>query len=85
MTRSSAGRFKPGACPLDSTILAVSGRLGFEIVQKAAVAGIPVIAAVGAPSSLALDIAHLAGIRVYAFVAGDRSNSIPPPRSRRVW
>lgn len=63
--------------PLNGTILAVSGRLGFEIVQKAAVAGIPVIAAVGAPSSLALDIAHLAGIRVYAFVAADRSNFYP--------
>lgn len=63
--------------PLDDTILAVSGRLGFEIVQKAAVAGIPVLAAVGAPSSLALDIAHLAGIRVYAFVAADRSNFYP--------
>lgn len=67
-----------GRLPLDSTILAVSGRLGFEIVQKAAVAGVPVLAAVGAPSSLALDIAHLAGIRVYAFVAGDRSNHYPP-------
>ena len=66
-----------GRLPLDSTILAVSGRLGFEIVQKAAVAGIPTLAAVGAPSSLALDIAHLAGIRVYAFVAGDRSNLYP--------
>ncbi len=63
--------------PLDNTILAVSGRLGFEIVQKAAVAAIPVLAAVGAPSSLALDIAHLAGIRVYAFVAADRSNFYP--------
>ena len=67
-----------GRLPLDSTVLAVSGRLGFEIVQKAAVAAVPVIAAVGAPSSLALDIAHLAGIRVYAFVAGDRSNLYPP-------
>ena len=75
-----------GRLPLDSTILAVSGRLGFEIVQKAAVAGIPVIAAVGAPSSLALDIAHLAGIRVYAFVAGDRSNLYPaaPVEARLV-
>lgn len=72
--------------PLDDTILAVSGRLGFEIVQKAAVAGIPVIAAVGAPSSLALDIAHLAGIRVYAFVAADRSNLYPaaPVEARRL-
>ena len=66
-----------GRLPLDSTILAVSGRLGFEIVQKAAVAGVPTIAAVGAPSSLALDIAHLAGIRVYAFAAGDRGNLYP--------
>ena len=72
--------------PLHDTILAVSGRLGFEIVQKAAVAGIPVIAAVGAPSSLALDIAHLAGIRVYAFVAADRSNFYPesPIQARRL-
>lgn len=72
--------------PLHDTILAVSGRLGFEIVQKAAVAGIPVIAAVGAPSSLALDIAHLAGIRVYAFVAADRSNFYPesPIEARRL-
>lgn len=72
--------------PLDDTILAVSGRLGFEIVQKAAVAGIPVLAAVGAPSSLALDIAHLAGIRVYAFVAADRSNLYPaaPVEARRL-
>ncbi len=69
---------RAGRLPLDSTILAVSGRLGFEIVQKAAVAGVPAIAAVGAPSSLALDIAHLAGIRVYAFVAGDRANLYPP-------
>lgn len=66
-----------GRLPLDSTMLAVSGRLGFEIVQKAAVAAVPVIAAVGAPSSLALDIAHLAGIRIYAFVAEDRSNLYP--------
>ncbi len=72
--------------PLDDTVLAVSGRLGFEIVQKAAVAGIPVLAAVGAPSSLALDIAHLAGIRVYAFVAADRSNLYPaaPVEARRL-
>jgi len=72
--------------PLHDTILAVSGRLGFEIVQKAAVAGIPVIAAVGAPSSLALDIAHLAGIRVHAFVAADRSNFYPesPIEARRL-
>ena len=72
--------------PLGATMLAVSGRLGFEIVQKAAIAGVPLIAAVGAPSTLALDIAHLAGIRVYAFVAGDRSNFYPaaPVEARLV-
>lgn len=75
-----------GRLPLEATMLAVSGRLGFEIVQKAAVAGVPLIAAVGAPSTLALDIAHLAGIRVYAFVAGDRSNLYPaaPVEARLV-
>ncbi len=75
-----------GRLPLGGTMLAVSGRLGFEIVQKAAVAGVPLIAAVGAPSTLALDIAHLAGIRVYAFVAGDRSNLYPaaPVETRLV-
>ncbi len=77
---------RSGRLPLESTMLAVSGRLGFEIVQKAAVAGVPLIAAVGAPSSLALDIAHLAGIRIYAFVAGDRSNLYPaaPVEARPV-
>ena len=75
-----------GRLPLEATMLVVSGRLGFEIVQKAAVAGVPLIAAVGAPSTLALDIAHLAGIRVYAFVAGDRSNFYPaaPVEARLV-
>ena len=75
-----------GRLPLDATMLSVSGRLGFEIVQKAAVAGVPLIAAVGAPSTLALDIAHLAGIRVYAFVAADRSNLYPavPVETRLV-
>ncbi len=77
---------RTGRLPLEATMLAVSGRLGFEIVQKAAVAGVPLIAAVGAPSTLALDIAHLAGIRVYAFVADDRSNLYPaaPVEARLV-
>ncbi len=66
-----------GRLPLSTAVLAVSGRLGFEILQKAAIGGIPVVASVGAPSSLALDIAHLAGIHVYAFVARDRSNYYP--------
>jgi FdhD protein len=57
-----------GALPLAERILQVSGRVSFEIVQKAAVAGVPVLSAVGAPSSLALDAAERLGVTVIGFV-----------------
>jgi FdhD protein len=57
-----------GALPLADRILQVSGRVSFEIVQKAAVAGIPVLSAVGAPSSLAIDAAERLGVTVVGFV-----------------
>jgi FdhD protein len=55
-------------------LLAVSGRAGFEIVQKAAAAGIPAIASVSAPSSLAADLATSAGVALLGFVRGERMN-----------
>jgi FdhD protein len=63
-----------GELPLSGRILLVSGRAGFEIVQKAAVAGIAVVASVSAPSSLAADAAERLGVTLVGFLRGDGFN-----------
>jgi FdhD protein len=60
--------------PLRDVALVVSGRLGFEIVQKAAMASITHVVAVSAPSNLAVDLARRMGMTVVAFARGDRAN-----------
>ena len=63
-----------GRLPLNNTILMVSGRVSFEIVQKAAVAGIPIICAVSAPSDLAISAAERLGVTLVGFLRGDSFN-----------
>lgn len=73
-----------GALPLRRRILMVSGRLSFEIVLKALAAGMPIIAAVSAPSSLAIDLANSGGITIAAFVRGATMNVYTHPERVRL-
>ena len=68
-----------GRLPLSGHVLCVSGRLSFELVQKAAVAGAPILVGVGAPSSLAIELADDRGLTLCGFARRGKINVYTPP------
>ena len=63
-----------GLLPLSQHVIFLSGRVSFEMMQKALAAGVPVVAAIGAPSSLAIDLAVRGGQTLVAFIRGATMN-----------
>jgi FdhD protein len=74
MDKVIGAALRQGSVPLRDAILCVSGRLAFELVQKAAVAGAPILVGVGAPTSLAIELAAERNMTLAGFARGDRVN-----------
>ncbi|MQS12549.1 formate dehydrogenase accessory sulfurtransferase FdhD [Streptomyces kaniharaensis] len=70
---------REGRLPLTGHVLLVSGRASFELTQKAALAGVPLLAAVSAPSSLAVDLAEELGLTLVGFLRGESANVYTRP------
>ncbi|HEY2730791.1 MAG TPA: formate dehydrogenase accessory sulfurtransferase FdhD [Polyangia bacterium] len=73
-------RLRAGVASLAGTAMLLSGRAGFELVQKAAVARVPIVCSVSAPSALAVDLAEEVGITLVGFVRGASANVYTHPR-----
>ena len=73
-------KYLDGRLPTRDSILVVSGRAGYEIVQKSITAGIPILAAVGAPSSLAVALSREFNQTLVGFLRGERFNVYAAPK-----